>query len=73
MTSITNIWLMFKSNVFEIPIMTNHTHSTDSFDLLKSIPSLISILSYCSIFTLHTNVHLENIEDNIYHIFQKYF
>ena len=54
--------------------MTNHTLlDFDLSDLSKSIPSEISILSYCNIFILHTNTPLRKLEDNIYHLLQKHF
>ena len=56
-----------------IPIMANHHTMTDLFDLSKSIPSEISILSYCNIFILHTNTYLGKFEDTIYHFLQKHF
>ena len=33
-----------------------------------SIPSETSVLSYCSIFILHTNTHLRKFVDNTYHL-----
>ena len=39
-------------------------HSFDLFDVLMSIPSETSILSYCNIFITHTNIHLKKIMDN---------
>ena len=38
-------------------------HSFDLFDLLMSIPSETSILSYCIIFITHTNIHLKKLLD----------
>ena len=52
--------------------MTNHK-SFDLSDLLRSIPSETSILSYCSIFVLHTNTHLRKFKDNTFHLLQKQF
>ena len=62
MTSITNIWFIFLTNVFKISIMANHTLFFDLSDLLRSIPSEKPIPSYCSIFT---NTHLRKFEDSI--------
>ena len=46
-------------------------HLFNLSDLLRSIPSEISILSYCRIFIIHTNNHLRKFVDNIYHLLQK--
>ena len=70
MTPITNIWFIFITNVFKIRIMADLT-LYDLYDLLRSIPSETSILSYCNIFILHTNTHLRKVEDNINHLLQK--
>ena len=67
MTFITNMWFIFITNVFKISIMTN-----DLSDLFRSIPSEISILSYCNVFISYTSIHLKKSVDNIYHFLQKH-
>ena len=40
-------------------------HSFDLFDLLMLIPPKASVLSYCSIFITHINIHPKKFVDNI--------
>ena len=46
-------------------------HSFDLSYLLMSVPSETSILSFCSIFIIHTNTHLRKFLDDIYHLLRK--
>ena len=67
MTSITNMFFKFKSNIFKKPIVTN-SHSFDALVLFTSIPSGTSISWYRNIFITHKAHHLKINEGKIYHL-----
>ena len=65
MTSITNMWFKFQSNIFKIPIMAKHTFFWQTFFI--SINFFWNInLSYCSIFALtHIKYCLKKLPVNL--------
>ena len=69
MTTIANIWFIFETNIFKIPIMTNITFFLVFF-LLISIPCEISIPPYSNIYNSYKHSS-KKIEDNTYHPLDK--
>ena len=72
MTFNTNMWFKFKSNIFKIPIITEHSiHSFDAFVLWMPVPSETPIFLYYCILITYMCIHAKKIVDNIYHLFQE--
>ena len=69
MTLITNMWFIFITNVFEIPIMTDHTLLW-FISLIRdnSLRDINSFILYH--FLIHTKIGLRKFVDNIYHLLQ---